>query len=65
MQLRQPKNVVEVTRVFLQSSDGGAQSYESRQQGFKDWALYLALLLIVLAFFAVVQQQSNGATERS
>ena len=25
--------------------------------GFKDWALYLALLLIVLAFFAMVQQR--------
>ena len=34
MQVRQPKNVIEVTQVFLQCCNGGAQSYESRRQAF-------------------------------
>ena len=48
MQFRQPKNVVEVTQVLLQSSDGGAQSYESHRQGF---TLCTKLLVRVVSLF--------------
>ena len=50
MQLRQPKNVVEVTQVFLQSSDGGAQSYESHRQGFTLCAKLLVRVVSLSVF---------------